>query len=172
MQSRRVSIDETFPKTCEWALEQDFSGLKTWMRTGSGIYWVAGKAGSGKSTLMKFLSNDDRTLEHLSEWSGSREHLILVECYFWYLGSSLQRSVEGLLRTILDQILSACPDVVKTLLPERWAQAEHSYVSQPAWELNELQTILQNVTQAISHANALAGLNRVPKFCILGRWFR
>lgn len=169
MQSRRNSIDEAFPETYEWALKEDTSGLRTWLRTGSDIYWVAGKAGSGKSTLMKFLGNDKRTLEHLSEWSGSREDLILirVECYFWYLGSTLQRSVEGLFRTVLYQILKACPDVVKTLLPERWARTEHDFAVQNSWELKELKTALQSVAHAISQANALTGFNKAPRFCIL-----
>ena len=38
-----------------------------WLKQEDGLYWVSGKPGSGKSTLMKFLSAHDTTLKHLEE---------------------------------------------------------------------------------------------------------
>ena len=119
MQSRQHSIAEAYSDTYQWALTQDIHGLTTWLRTGSGIYWVTGKAGSGKSTFMKFLANHDDTHDLLAQWSGTLESLIVVDCYFWYLGSPLQKSIEGLLRTILYQILRAHPSVTEVLFPSR-----------------------------------------------------
>lgn len=167
MQSRQDSIRTAFPATYRWALEQDTSGLRTWLRGGSDIYWVSGKAGSGKSTFMKFLSNDRRTDGYLRQWSGPDADLIVVECYFWYLGSALQKSIEGLLRTIVYQILCSCPKVVETILPVRWANAEaYQHAPQAAWSLEELRNVIRNIAKAISHVNAKTNVTRTPKCCI------
>lgn len=167
MQSRQQSIKKAFPDTYRWALDQDSAGLRTWLCAGSDVYWVSGKAGSGKSTFMKFLSNSRRTIDHLREWSGPQAHLIVIKCYFWYLGSALQKSIEGLLRTILCQILCNCPKVVETLLPIRWAHTvvDHNVVQEP-WNLEELLTVLRDAGHAISHANAKTNVAKVSKFCI------
>ena len=52
--TRRDAIDNAYLDTYKWALKDDFN-LQTWLRDGNGIFWITGKAGSGKSTLMKFL---------------------------------------------------------------------------------------------------------------------
>lgn len=32
-----------------------------WLEEGDGLYWIAGKAGSGKSTLMKYIASHPST---------------------------------------------------------------------------------------------------------------
>ena len=41
-----------------------------WLSSGSDIYHISGKLGSGKSTLMKFLCNHERTRVELQKWAG------------------------------------------------------------------------------------------------------
>jgi hypothetical protein len=59
MTSRYEDVIEAHPKTFEWAFcdstaEQcSWSNLSQWLRQGNSVYWICGKAGSGKSTLMK-----------------------------------------------------------------------------------------------------------------------
>jgi ATPase subunit of ABC transporter with duplicated ATPase domains len=51
-------------KTFDWALEShaddtiSWPSLAHWLRQDDGVYWISGKAGSGKSTLMKYLYQD------------------------------------------------------------------------------------------------------------------
>ena len=52
-----------------------------WLKTGDGIFWISGKAGSGKSTLMKFLSNEPDTERALRQWAHER-------CLLWHFSSS------------------------------------------------------------------------------------
>lgn len=40
----------------------------SWLRSGDGIFWVSGKPGSGKSTLMKWISSQKKTEEILFQW--------------------------------------------------------------------------------------------------------
>ena len=69
------------------------------------MFWVCGKAGSGKSILMKFLSDDSWTLGCLQGRKPDRP-LMSAEHYFWYAASSMQKSPCGLLRSFLHQILA------------------------------------------------------------------
>ncbi|GAB7332480.1 hypothetical protein MBLNU13_g04276t1 [Cladosporium sp. NU13] len=164
MQSRQYSIPEAYSDTYRWALTQDSHGLTTWLRTGSGIYWVSGKAGSGKSTFMKFLANHPMTHNLLAEWSGSGERLVVINCYFWYLGSPLQKSFEGLLRTILYQILSSFPSVTEILFPARRTHAKDGAIQlQAHWTFDEVQTALRSVVNFVSQS--VSG-SRPRKFCM------
>lgn len=167
MQTRQDAIGEAFPATYDWALDEDISGLRSWLLTGSDTYWITGKAGSGKSTLMKFLSNDPRTRKYLTRWSGDSEDLVVIQCYFWYLGSILQKSIEGLLRTIAYHILSTCPQVVETLLPERWKLIQtRRDIPQPSWTLDELQDLLLKAPKAIFQARQASNAPKSLKCCL------
>ena len=44
----------------------------SWLSSGEGIFHISGKLGSGKSTLMKYLSGHPRTRAKLTEWAGKR----------------------------------------------------------------------------------------------------
>lgn len=57
---------------------------------------------------MKHLRGSDKTLDILKEWAQGLP-LILVSHYFWISGSPLQRSISGLYRSIIFQILSQHP---------------------------------------------------------------
>jgi len=81
-----------------------------WLRAGRGIFWVSGKAGSGKSTLIKFLTDHEQTEKLLNEWAPKT--CIIGSHFFWNAGTSLQKSQEGLYRTLLYQIWRQCPNLI------------------------------------------------------------
>ncbi|KAG8170298.1 hypothetical protein KVR01_001043 [Diaporthe batatas] len=54
-------------KTIPW---DDFDQF---VRKGCGIYWITGKAGSGKSTLMKYINTNSKLDEALTEWAAGRK---------------------------------------------------------------------------------------------------
>ncbi|KAI0466551.1 hypothetical protein F4859DRAFT_519006 [Xylaria cf. heliscus] len=89
-----------------------------WLRNDHGTFYISGKAGSGKSTLMKFLANDKRTYQELKHWSVTDgKPLIFTQFFFWNSGVPLQRSVEGPYRSILWDVLRQCPDLVPDVFP-------------------------------------------------------
>lgn len=87
MTSRYEDVIEAYPKTFEWAFtgsgeeECSWSNLSRWLQHDDGIYWVSGKAGSGKTTLMKHIVDDIRTTDFLKVWAGSSP-LIIVNFLF------------------------------------------------------------------------------------------
>ncbi|KAK0644062.1 hypothetical protein B0T16DRAFT_192572 [Cercophora newfieldiana] len=91
----------------------------TWLQEGSGIFHISGKLGCGKSTMMKYLSGHPRTMECLRRWAGNRK-LVFAKFFFWKPGTPLQKSVFGLCRTLLYDILEQCPELIPSTLPSSW----------------------------------------------------
>ncbi|CAH0053912.1 unnamed protein product [Clonostachys solani] len=127
MNMRKESITSPFVDTLGWALStkstpQRWDLLPHWFESGSGIYWLCGKAGSGKSTLMKLLSDHEATLKYLSTWTGGKP-CATADFFIWKLGTKEQNSLYGLFRSILHQVLSLHPSLCQELLPRIWEQA-------------------------------------------------
>jgi hypothetical protein len=126
MDDREASISLPHNKTMQWALQppqndvpwDDFS---KWLTEGSGIYWISGKAGSGKSTLMKYLFHHPETRALVSRWAGGASYS-LIPFFFWNLGTSNQKSQEGLARTLLFRILSIHRTLIAEALPNMWKE--------------------------------------------------
>jgi hypothetical protein len=90
----------------------------TWLRSGDGIYHISGKAGSGKFTLVKFLCQNPRLIRELEQWAGNKK-LVFASFFFWASGDKLQRSLEGLYRSLLFEILNQCPELIDKVLPDQ-----------------------------------------------------
>ncbi|RFU29568.1 hypothetical protein B7463_g6785, partial [Scytalidium lignicola] len=108
-----------------------------WLSSGNGIFHISGKLGSGKSTLMKFLCDHPHTQVELQKWAGNRK-LIFAKFFFWKPGSPLQKSLNGLFRCLLHDVLQSCPDLIPDVLPDQWNQ-----VSSSPWQ-TEFEIQLQN----------------------------
>ena len=101
------------------------TGFSEWLRKGHGIYWVTGKPGSGKSTLIKFIARHPKTKIALQEWAGHAD-IVTASFYFWISGVSLQRSLIGLLQSIFHQILNQDRDLIQALFPREWRSTKQS----------------------------------------------
>lgn len=123
MDSRLESIREEHSKTFSWIFDPTSSvKFVQWLKGKDGVYWVSGKPGSGKSTLMKFVAAHDETKRYLAQWAGDKQ-LIIANYFFWDASTqSLQKSQEGLLRTILYQILRQCPQLIHVAYDDQWVR--------------------------------------------------
>ncbi|KAK3986014.1 hypothetical protein QBC44DRAFT_403372 [Cladorrhinum sp. PSN332] len=82
------------------------------------IFWITGKPGSGKSTLIKFIVKAQNTPSSLKRWAGERP-LLLISSYFWTSGDEMQRSKAGFLRRILYGAVSQHRDLGAEVFEER-----------------------------------------------------
>ncbi|KAL8680047.1 MAG: hypothetical protein Q9186_003727 [Xanthomendoza sp. 1 TL-2023] len=131
--SREEQIPDAFEGTCEWIFHsqdetgryQPWANFRLWLGEGTGAYWISGKPGAGKSTLMKYIVGDERTKELLEAWKGQNE-LLLVSFFFWSTGSDLQKSSTGLLRSILYQIAARWPTLMDLGILDNARQSEPS----------------------------------------------
>ncbi|CAI7632139.1 unnamed protein product [Penicillium glandicola] len=94
----------------------------TWLTSGRHIFHILGKAGSGKSTLMKFLSESSRVKKRLESWAGGRP-LIFARFFFWNSGDETQMSLEGLYRSLLFETCRQIPSLIPRLFPEFWGSS-------------------------------------------------
>ncbi|OCK82329.1 hypothetical protein K432DRAFT_349202 [Lepidopterella palustris CBS 459.81] len=164
MGARHSTIAEAHRKTFNWVFCQHEASsedpepqlkFKDWLENGSGFYWISGKAGSGKSTLMKYLYDDPRTRNALWLWAGE-QNLVLASFFFWSSGTEMQRSQKGLLQSLLFEILRSCPAFIRTICSSRWPKAQSAagdFVPEP-WTLSELSQMFQKVMN-----------EKTPKFC-------
>lgn len=122
MEVREESILPAHAATLQWAIsdspaqDRPWPNLIQWLRNDGGCYWINGKAASGKSTLMKFLTRQPETRAALEAWAGSNE-LLIVPFFFWNLGTELQKSQTGLLRSLLHFVLSKYRSLIAKVVP-------------------------------------------------------
>ena len=146
--AREEGIDEAHKQTFEWIFDEPGNKVMLWhyfvgwLEEGHGTYWISGKAGSGKSTLMNFICHDPRTEAALKIWSGTDE-VFMLNFFFWSPGSQLQKSLAGLLRSLIYQILERTPDVMPILAETGLSQ--HGLRQLPTWTEQRLRATLQNL---------------------------
>ncbi|KAE8447050.1 hypothetical protein EG329_011185 [Mollisiaceae sp. DMI_Dod_QoI] len=136
MTYRYEDVLQAHPKTFDWifaskAIEKlPWSDFNKWLRSEGGIYWISGKAGSGKSTLMKHIFDDPRTKTYLQQWgqpqmglqANKERPVVIATFFFWNSGTEIQKSQLGLLRSLLFQVLGKHRDLIPICLPNRWAK--------------------------------------------------
>ncbi|KAI0377709.1 hypothetical protein F5Y04DRAFT_171563 [Hypomontagnella monticulosa] len=147
MRDRYERIPEAHQKTFEWVFHESdinesnskrrWDNFATWLMSNNQLYWVTGKPGSGKSTLMKYLSDDTRLRTQLKVWRGDKP-LYTGRFFFWNSGSALQMSRIGLMQSLLHEIVSQFPDEIPRIFPDRWQyQVYFGYDSRP-WSWSEV----------------------------------
>ncbi|KAH0836976.1 P-loop containing nucleoside triphosphate hydrolase [Fonsecaea pedrosoi] len=173
MEARFEEVAHEHSKTFEWIFEDTTQGSRVgndhssresfvdWLSSGRGIFHICGKLGSGKSTLMKFLCNHPHTERELQHWAGDRK-LIFAKFFFWRGAKSVeQKSVSGLIRSLLYETLRACPELIPHVLPGLWAQAESS-----SWQADmKLDLGKLEARAAVSSLITLRNLYKEHCFC-------
>ncbi|CZR67413.1 uncharacterized protein PAC_17312 [Phialocephala subalpina] len=82
------------------------------------LFWITGKPAAGKSTLMKLISDDPRTVLYLKSWAADKP-LFVSRFYFWCAGTEMQMSQEGLIRTLLYEALERLPHLAPIVFSDR-----------------------------------------------------
>lgn len=121
MDHRYADIKLAHTRTCEWLIGTD--EYQQWMREewssgNSCLLWIKGKPGSGKSTLTKFA---------LVRTTESRPDDILLSFFFNARGSRLEKTVNGLYRSLLWHLLDReenCMNVLEVVRSAVMAQRD------------------------------------------------
>lgn len=94
--SQTSQIDQDSRSKFEW------DSFSNWLRSTDTLYWISGKPGSGKSTLVKFVMDHPKTKTLLEVWN---RETVIVSHFFWRPGNALQQNIKGLLCSLLHQLL-------------------------------------------------------------------
>lgn len=117
-----------------------------WLRYKEDFFYISGKAGSGKSTFMKCISQDPMTQQLLEAWtSADGKDLLLIHHFFWNSGTEDQRSIKGLYRSILWQVLRSRPHLTQQIFPTLWQKACKVPIHESDLGLTGLQAAFKNL---------------------------
>ncbi|KAF4456856.1 hypothetical protein F53441_1067 [Fusarium austroafricanum] len=145
MGERYDAVETAYEKTFDWLLDEEdqYSSARPnprevnqkrqsarkefvdWLSSGGGIFHISGKPGAGKSTLMKYICESDRALQLLNEWAGAKR-LVFAKFFFWRYGTDVQKSWNGLVRSLLLSIVSECPQLIESIFLKQWKSARSS----------------------------------------------
>ena len=86
MNRRYTNVAIAHQSSFAWIFDQFHNGARVpfvdWLQSQSGVFWITGKPGSGKSTLMKSIWSSSQTTEYLAVWNGGHAP-VLGHFFFW-----------------------------------------------------------------------------------------
>jgi hypothetical protein len=170
LDSRRDGVVTAYDKTFNWIFDphplerQKWDSFVEWLQGDQSLYWITGKPGSGKSTLMKFICDDLRTKFLLERWACRQDgfeqgiemsdahNLLISSFYFWNSGTEIQMSQEGLVRSLLHDILQRLPHLISIAFPnilKKYTISGSVEILKEPWRWDELRQAFLRVLSAI-----------------------
>ncbi|CEL01300.1 hypothetical protein ASPCAL00886 [Aspergillus calidoustus] len=141
---RRNKVLDAHEKTCKWVLVRP--EFKEWIHADAEaaqrrFFWIKGKPGAGKSTLMKFL---------LHTATSDKNNDIVLSFFFYAQGTELERSIIGMYRSLLHQLL--CSPAVSSQKKQLFfdfaaeMQVENGSVK---WTRDDLESLLLSIVSSL-----------------------
>ncbi|PKS12546.1 hypothetical protein jhhlp_000754 [Lomentospora prolificans] len=142
-----------------WSNESD---LKRWLQTGSGLFAITGKPGSGKSVLMSEVSNRLRK-------SYRHSYAAIVQHSFNTRGAQHEHSFDGFLSYAIIQIIRQCPSAFDAIMDEFiWIATDCGLsttelcdlidISRITWSTAHLRRALRSITSYTSQKSRMCFL--------------
>jgi ankyrin repeat protein len=133
MDSRLATIGIAHRDTCSWLYTR--AEYLRWQdpefrAEHHGFLWIKGKPGAGKSTLMKHALQNTQNL--------GQPEITIVSFFFNARGHELEKTTEGMYRSLLHQVYKAFPDRLPKVLPDVSSESK-SHI----WQLPVLQDMLR-----------------------------
>ncbi|KAL9037179.1 MAG: hypothetical protein Q9180_003868 [Flavoplaca navasiana] len=148
---RILDVNNAYKATFHWLFDPDVVPFSHWLKHGTEesktFFWIQGKPGSGKSTLMKFAMRDPRTLALLGENDDSGPAWTLVAFFFHDRGSSIQKSLLGLLREVIDSTIRQLPQLISHALVVYKDLVKSQRNKSPDWHLEALKDLMDRITK-------------------------
>ncbi|RYP03939.1 hypothetical protein DL764_004773 [Monosporascus ibericus] len=131
------------------ASEQDLrmeasAKFRSFLREDGQTFFISGRAGCGKSTLMKFLGHDSAVREDLGTWADGFK-LVVVGMYFWGSDDLLQKSLKGFYMSILYHTLKQCPELINVIFPRSDGESLSSDAAEV--QISELESAFSRLTE-------------------------
>lgn len=127
------------PKTCAWIFDtQEYKDWKneTKLQDHHGFFWIKGKPGTGKSIMMKFLfMNTKKTILNAT----------VVSFFLNARGERLERSTEGLYRSLIFQLFNHNPRL-QSCMDELGFNLDRTFKTH-GWQLQVLKDIFSRVVE-------------------------
>ncbi|KAI0601118.1 hypothetical protein F4775DRAFT_607246 [Biscogniauxia sp. FL1348] len=139
-------VEERFGHSFDWIFDEGVY-LTRWLeKKGTDMFWIHGKPGSGKSTLMKFIFQSKNVQEVLHKLA-SESLRVSAGFFFHDRGTALQKSLEGLLRSVLLQILERSGDLATLVIDDFRKRYQLSGSGKYLWTISELERYIRLILQ-------------------------
>ncbi|KAM0457194.1 hypothetical protein ACHAPV_006834, partial [Trichoderma viride] len=138
--ARHLTIKSAHAKTCKWLIKH--RAYLDWLdpsklESHHGFLWIKGKAGIGKSTLMKFaLTNAQKKMKDKK----------VIAFYFNARGGDLEKCTIGMYRSLLLQLLEQLPEIQSILYSFPSATAIREDYS---WNIQQLKSLFEEAIHSI-----------------------
>ncbi|KAJ5082839.1 Pfs NACHT and ankyrin domain protein [Penicillium argentinense] len=141
--SRKLTIKAAHAKTCRWLLSHP--SYEEWLNPAKliqhhGFLWISGKPGAGKSTIMKFAYLNLKRKPHYT-------NAVTASFFFNARGESLEKTISGMYRSLLLQLLEGYPDL-QTVLDDSEIVSQTQRGCPP---LNVLKELFYNAVSALGN---------------------
>ena len=156
--THQMTIKKSHSETCRWLLTNP--KYIEWLDSKKlsehhGFLWIKGKAGAGKSTLMKYALSNVRT--------GTKE--LVVSFFFNARGHSLEKSTIGVYRSLLSQILDQSP-ALRDIFSSPTFKPLHLHLAGgncPPWTVQTLKDSLEEVVRNLEPASLLCFIDALDE---------
>lgn len=151
------SVAEAYSQTFEWlfdgpSYQQPWDNFVDCLQKGEEMYLIEGKAGSGKSTLMRFIYQHTSVKNVLSRKYNLTTPIVLYH-FFWLIGNELQRSFKGMLATLAFQLVKDWPsESFEAFYQDHALETFEWKTSLLDWSEAQLETIIFQFTDAADRA--------------------
>jgi hypothetical protein len=161
MSYRFNSIPDPSVTTQDWLYQRRnkneiSAGFIEWLQHGRGIFWIRGKPGSGKSTVMKNIYRNPNTQRYLP-FLATYQPWMIISAFFHDRGLQVQKSLQGVLTTLLYQIVKSQPRLLSLIMPlgtPRWSKPSLTQTPEYVWTTEALQyALLELMTQTTYQLN-------------------
>ena len=147
--ARTSQIQAAHAETFRWLFDSTAANFHDWLcdkaPNDGPIFWIQGKPGSGKSTLMKFAMQDNALLEILN--TCTTRTWIFAGFFFHDRGSELQKSLTGMLQEIIGSLLQQHPALVQVVIHTYNELVKTQKVRRPAWNFEALKRAMLSIVE-------------------------
>lgn len=153
--ARHATIKAAHAKTCGWILSRP--EYKNWQDNSRavdhhGLLWIKGKPGAGKSTIMKFVyATAKRTMSNS----------IVVPFFFNARGEHLERSTQGMYRSLLFQLLEHVPELQVILDHLKLPAINENSV--PSWTVETLQDLFRGAVELLGSRHLICFIDALDE---------
>ena len=156
---REHNVRPAHRNTLDWLFDPEIVSFSRWLRSHDPAenrpYWIQGKPGSGKSTLMKYAISQLKTMEFLCD--GQSERWTISAFFFHGRGETVQKSLGGMMQELLHSMLKQNEALLDFTVPHWRRLKQEQKKDSVEWSLENL----------ISALTALLSQDRVSaRFCL------
>ncbi|KAF5235685.1 hypothetical protein FAUST_6916 [Fusarium austroamericanum] len=154
------SSDTTEQQTSSEEIDKLWCSFADWLQSEGQLFWIQGKPGSGKSTLVKYVVSTEVTQTLLKQWNPNTR---ILSHFFWKIGTSLQNDIKGLYCSLLHQLLEGKDELSSCTMDSfPISKSKESYHD---WSVQELNGILLRALKlATDHENLCIFIDGLDEF--------